>query len=568
MRVERDQALARLAALEEELRTLFAATKDQIFVLNQEGRFMESAVLGSSASGHPNSNPSGKSLEQVFPPEQVDTIRNYIALAIDTHETVQIEYRMGSGEQSRWFRGYVTPMTGERVLWEARDVTEHRKSEEALRHHTERLEAATLQQERWRKALEQNAAELERRVAERTAELERTNRELVHEIAERKQAAGMLRKRETVLAQAGQMAHLGAWDIEIVNPDDVNANTPIWSDEIYRVFGYEPGSVAVSNDLFFRHVHPDDRQRVADAVANAIATRQPYSIEHRIVRADGTERIVHEHGEITYEQDRPVRIVGAVQDITERKHAEQEREELHRDLERRAAELEATNKELEAFTYSLSHDLRAPINLIDQFARMALEDYGPALPEEGRRLLQLVHENAETMNCLAEDLLTLTRITRQPLRWKNVSMQDLVAQTLNDIEPLKAGRDVQIGVGELAPCMGDPVLLKQVWLSLIANALKFTRKSTSPRIEIGSVRCDGCEHSQGWTYFVRDNGAGFDMANADRLFQAFQRLHHAEEYEGHGLGLAIVERVIRRHAGRAWAEAAVDKGATFSFTLG
>lgn len=238
-------------------------------------------------------------------------------------------------------------------------------------------------------------------------------------------------------------------------------------------------------------------------------------------------------------------------------------EDLERRVADRTAELEAANKELEAFSYSVAHDLRAPLRAMDGFSKMVVEDFAPHLPVEAQRYLHLVRDNAQQMGRLIDDLLTFSRLGRKPLEKQRVNTTDLVRQVVRDLQEEQAGREVTIQIGALPDCTADPVLLKQVFANLLSNALKFTRTRTEPSIEVQS-RADGSEP----VYFVRDNGVGFDMQYAAKLFGVFQRLHRAEEFEGTGVGLAIVQRIIHRHGGRAWAEAAVEKGATFYFTLG
>ncbi len=225
-------------------------------------------------------------------------------------------------------------------------------------------------------------------------------------------------------------------------------------------------------------------------------------------------------------------------------------------------QLEAANKELEAFSYSVSHDLRAPLRAIDGFSRILLEDFAAQLPAESRRYLDLVRANTQQMGHLVDDLLAFSRLSRQPLNKQRVAPADLVRQALADLRAEQEGRRVEIVVGDLPDCEGDPALLKQVFVNLLANALKYTRKREVARIEVG------CENREGERVcFVRDNGVGFDMQYVGKLFRVFQRLHRAEEYEGTGVGLAIVQRIIQRHGGRAWAEAEVNQGATFYFTI-
>lgn len=247
----------------------------------------------------------------------------------------------------------------------------------------------------------------------------------------------------------------------------------------------------------------------------------------------------------------------------ERRRAEQLVRQVNLELASRVLELEAANRELESFTYSVSHDLRAPLRAIDGFSRILLEEKAAQLDTDSERYLQLVRSNALQMGRLIDDLLRLSRFGRQSLQKQTVAMGDLVRQAIEDLRGEQEGRRIEMVVGDLPPCWADPALLKQVWVNLLSNALKFTRQRPVAHIEVG------CRDQGGQTvYFIRDNGVGFDMQYASRLFGVFQRLHSAEEYEGTGVGLAIVQRIIHRHGGRVWAESAVDKGAIFSFTLG
>ncbi|MEO7913413.1 MAG: PAS domain S-box protein [Roseiflexaceae bacterium] len=229
----------------------------------------------------------------------------------------------------------------------------------------------------------------------------------------------------------------------------------------------------------------------------------------------------------------------------------------------RTAELHAANQELEAFSYSVSHDLRAPLRAIDGFSRILLEDYLADLPEDAQRYLQLVRDSTQQMGRLVDDLLAFARLSRQPINKREVAMGELVRQCLDELHAEQSGRQIDIQIGDLPAVAGDPALLKQVWINLLANALKYTRRRDPAVITIG-YQTQGNQ----LIYVVKDNGVGFDMRYINKLFGVFQRMHRAEDYEGTGVGLAIVQRIIHRHGGRVWAEAVVDSGATFYFTLG
>ena len=246
----------------------------------------------------------------------------------------------------------------------------------------------------------------------------------------------------------------------------------------------------------------------------------------------------------------------------ERKRAEDAVNRLNEDLDRRATELEAANKELEAFSYSVSHDLRAPLRAIDGFSRILMEEYAPQLAPEAQRYLKLVRDNTRQMGNLVDDLLAFSRLSRQPLRKQSVKTTALIHQALDELRVDVNGRQVEFKVTEMPKCQADPNLLKQVWINLLSNALKYTRKREVARIEIGWKK-----ENDEQVFFVKDNGVGFDIQYVHKLFGIFQRLHRAEDYEGTGVGLAIVHRIVHRHGGRVWAEGQVDGGAAFYFSL-
>jgi light-regulated signal transduction histidine kinase (bacteriophytochrome) len=231
-------------------------------------------------------------------------------------------------------------------------------------------------------------------------------------------------------------------------------------------------------------------------------------------------------------------------------------------LAEQVTDLKAANHELEAFSYSVSHDLRAPLRSMDGFSKILTEEYADGMPEEARHFLGRVQENAQKMDHLVNALLTLSRLGRQAMAVQTVEPRQLVAEVLGELTGEENGRRVEITVGELPACVADGVLLKQVYMNLISNALKFTRTREVAKITVGCRSENGLN-----TYFVQDNGVGFDMQYVGKLFGAFQRLHRAEDFAGTGVGLATVKRIILRHGGDVLAESEVGKGTTMYFTL-
>ncbi len=243
----------------------------------------------------------------------------------------------------------------------------------------------------------------------------------------------------------------------------------------------------------------------------------------------------------------PVFLLGISEDITEKKVQEDINQQL--------------NKELEAFTYTVSHDLRAPLRAINGYATMFEEDYGVNLDEEGKRLLEVIRYNAEKMGCLIDDLLAFSKLGRKDLECSVENMNELVEGVLMEINKTNPNR-AQIKIDNLIPSNVDYGLIHQVWLNLLSNAIKYSSKKDAPKIEITSEKKD-----KEIIYTIKDNGVGFSMKYVDKLFGVFQRLHRMDEFDGTGVGLAIVQRIVSKHKGRVWAEAEVDKGATFSFSI-
>jgi PAS domain S-box-containing protein len=383
------------------------------------------------------------------------------------------------------------------------------------------------------------------------AALERQRLQEEHAQADQQLRESEERFRATINQAPVGIAHLGT-----------DGHWLLVNQQLCDIVGYTPAEMLARTvqDL----IHPDDLgtefQHRRQLLANDVQT---YTLEQRFIRKDvspvwisWTVSLVHApSGDPDY-------LIAIIEDITARKHAEQEIARLNQHLGEQANELRVANEGLEAFNLSLTQDLRAPLVVIRNMTSLILKDY-PQLPSKVQDLFQLIRANTEEMDELTQGLLQVSRIPAQSLRKQTVAFEELVRAAWDELQAERAGRLVEFTVGTLPAGQADPVLLKQVWVNLLANALKFTRGREVAHIEIGARQEDDRT-----VYFIRDDGVGFDMAYAREIFRPFQRFHGSNEYEGSGVGLAIVERIIRRHGGRVWAEAQVDQGATFYFTLG
>ncbi|MDB5321983.1 MAG: Cyanobacterial phytochrome [Phycisphaerales bacterium] len=285
-------------------------------------------------------------------------------------------------------------------------------------------------------------------------------------------------------------------------------------------------------------------------------------------RRDGTKIVVASRWALQRDQSgNPVSVLETNNDISERKRAEEQLRKLNDELEQRVidrtTELVATNKELEAFTYSVSHDLRAPLRHMAGYTELIQKNAPAVLDEKSRRYMRMIADAAKRMGELIDDLLAFSRIGRAETQKTMVSLDQLVKEALSDVRQDQGGRDIVWRVGELRNVYGDRSMLRLALCNLVANAVKFTR--TRPRAEIEIGRADG--KADEIVVFIKDNGVGFEMKYVNKLFGVFQRLHRTEEFEGTGIGLATVQRIINRHGGKVWAEGMVDRGATFYFSV-
>ena len=313
---------------------------------------------------------------------------------------------------------------------------------------------------------------------------------------------------------------------------------------------------------------PGEAAEVMARDGRVIRERRVMTFDERVTTASGEIRtFLSTKGPLLAADGEPYGMYGVARDITERKRAEEEVQRLNAELEARVVartdELEDANRELEAFAYSVSHDLRAPLRAIDGFAAILQQDNAAQLDDAGRESLARIRAAAGRMSVLIDDLLMLSRMSRADLRVEQVDVSAMAREVAAELAAAEPDRLIELVVADGLQTRADPHLLRVVLVNLLSNAVKFTSRHRSARIEVG------CEQTVcGPTFFVRDDGAGFDMAYADKLFGAFQRLHGPQEFPGTGIGLATVQHIVHRHHGRVWAESRVEGGATFHFTLG
>ncbi|HLP15697.1 MAG TPA: response regulator [Bacteroidota bacterium] len=401
---------------------------------------------------------------------------------------------------------------------------------------------------------------LEQTVAVRTAELRAANAQLQVELTERKRAEEALRQSETLLNATQRLTKVGGWEYDVIS------GKSFWTRELYHIHGMsdDAGTDHISESL--KCYQPEDRPVIADAFRRACENGEPYDLEMQFTTFKGERLWIRTTAHPILEEGKVVRVIGDVLDITERKRAEEEIRMLNQELERRVVErtvqLEAANKELEAFAYSVSHDLRTPLRGIDGFSQLLLDEYHDLLDEKGMDYVARVRSGAQRMAQLIDDLLSLSRVSRIEMKIQRVDLTKVAKGIVAELHETQPERCVEFVIQKGVEVQGDGRLLRIAMENLFRNAWKFTSHHPTARIEFGEIMLDGKK-----MYFIRDDGAGFNMQYVNKLFGPFHRLHATTEFAGTGIGLATVHRIIRRHGGEVWAEGAVEKGATFFFSI-
>jgi len=369
-----------------------------------------------------------------------------------------------------------------------------------------------------------------------------------------------LHKNETLLNATEQMAKIGGWEY------DVKSDKTSWTDELYRMHEIpkDPNMDHISESL--KCYEPEDRPILLIAFHNACDKGEPYDFEFQFTTFKGKQLWVRTTAKPVFENRKVVRVNGNIIDLTERKQAEKEIIKLNQELEQRVKErtsqLEAANKELETFAYSVSHDLRAPLRSIDGFSQALIEEFHDTLNDEGKRNLSRIRSATQRMGQLIDDMLELSRVSRSEMNIKQVNLSQVGNEIANELHDATPERIVEFKIKDGITVNGDEHLLLIALENLMGNAWKFTSKHPKACIELGTK-----EHEGKPVYYVRDDGAGFNIAHAQKLFSPFQRLHTVSEFAGTGIGLATVQRIIQRHGGKIWAEGEIEKGATFYFTI-
>lgn len=540
-----DLSSAELVGANSQLQAILETFPDLFFLTDGKGRILEQKNADKNAGYSSVENPVGTLIQDIHSAPADVLFQQAIAHVSERREPASIEYSLRMREALEYYEARLLPLRGDKILLIIRNISVRRRAEEVI---------------------QKAQFELEEKVAERTAELRAANELLQREIGERKQIEKALKQANVLTAAVldsmgdGVVVANADGEFLLFNPAAeailgvgfTHGDPCHWSEKYGFYLPDQITPYPVAEMPLVKAMHGESSDEVEMFVRNP---QRPQGVWLSI-----TARPL---------VDKTGAILGAVtvfSDVTARKRAEQEIRSFNAELEQRVVDrtlkLETANKELEAFGYSVSHDLRAPLRSIEGFSRLLQEDYACKLDEEGRVSLEKIRGCARRMTQLIDDMMQLSRVTLTELRRGAVDLSVLASLVGDDLRKGDPLRSVELTIAPNLIVQADEDLMRIVLENLLGNAWKFTGRQLTSKIEFGRMTHDGVQ-----AYFVRDNGAGFDARFIHKLFQAFQRLHTTSEFPGTGIGLATVQRVIQRHGGRVWAEGQNGRGAAFFFTL-
>ncbi len=540
--LEREKAIQAVKTSEEKYRHLFNQAADGIFITSRDGDFLEVNESGCRILGY-----------------SLDEIReNYLTVFRAEDPGFHIEdvvKELQSGKQIHTERKFSRKDGRVIDLEISTQLLSDGRVEKVFRDISERKKAAA------------EVAATQHKLQELLKISDESRKALLSVIEDQKQIEEALRKSENSYRNLFENITQGFALHRIITDDQ---GIPVDYEFLAANPAYEQLTGLRSHDIVgkrVREVLPGVEQEWIDTFGKVALTGEPVHFENFTAA-------IGKYYEVIAFCPEPRNFAVVISDISERKKYEQEMQNFNLELENRVklrtAELETANRELESFSYSVSHDLRAPLRSINGFSQIIVEEYKDQLSEEISHYFDLIRKNSAMMGDLVDDLLNFSRLGRQALKTIQISPLAVIQDVLESMQEEISQRHIQVEIRDLPDCQADPALIKQVYVNLISNAVKFTRKQITPQIEIGFLASHPNRSGEDVAncYYVKDNGVGFDMQFYDKLFGVFNRLHRSEDYEGTGVGLAIVERIIKKHNGTIWAESQVDRGTIFYFTLG